>query len=563
MPSKIALSFIYGNCQEHIERFLEAFAPCVDVIYACRAIGDQEPDETREKIERFCQTIGLKRFFLEYRNRTEFPHIDSFGAARDFCWQRAAETSEATHLMWADCDDILQEGAAKAIREACDNATEEVLICPYDVRGGTGKQIVLRERIIKNNGISLWDFAIHESLKFKEECKYRIIKDAVFIHLPDPTRATSAPRNRAILHNEIKDTPRNLFYLGQEAFEAGNIEALKKYGNLALQFPELDHIFRYETLCNLAQVETDGEKAKTLAARAYFEMPDRREALALMSHFHIIDGNNDAAHEVAKAMMNLPFPSKSYWSLNREWYEWKAFYLFTRTLRLVGNHDEADELEDSRFFDAGCKISLIHATRGRPEQAQLCRDMWFSKADKPEQIEHIFCMDDDDKASIAQLKGFRGVSVQAGGGCVRAWNEGAAMSQGKILLQLSDDWIPPQGWDTIILDRMGDLNQPSVLAVSDGMRTDSLLCMAILTRKRYEDQGFMFHPDFRSMYSDNYFTAMAEIDEVLIDAKDVVFVHTHPAFIGGGMDKTYQETNAPIRYMEGKAVFDRLMKEGK
>jgi hypothetical protein len=179
-------------------------------------------------------------------------------------------------------------------------------------------------------------------------------------------------------------------------------------------------------------------------------------------------------------------------------------------------------------------------------------------------LEHIFCFDQDDKTSLP-LDGFKNYwqDQEIGAGCVAAWNIGAFYSTGEILVQLSDDWIPPKGWDTAIIERIGDISTPAVLAVADGRRNDDLLCMAIMTRRRYEDQGFMFHPDFKSVYSDNYFTEMAKKDGVIIDAQDLVFIHNHPAFEGSPLDNTYQESNSPERYAAGKSVFDRLMEEEK
>jgi hypothetical protein len=561
MKSRIALCFIYGNEAKNIERFLDSFAPVADKIFACRAVGNADPDLSREAIEDFCLANHIEVRLIEYKNERDFFHVDNFAKARQKAWMQPGD--EFTHLMWADCDDTLAPGSADAIRVACDNATEDVFILPYHVRQGD-KQIVMRERIVKNTGFSSWHGALHEALRFNRDISFRVIKDAVFIHSPYPLRATSAPRNKAILLAAVEDNGRHYFYLAQEAFECGNIADLKSWGALALASPALDSIMMYETLLNLAQVETEPEKARTLAARAYHEMPDRREALALMANFHILDGEYEKAHELAKVMMHLPIPAKTYWSLNREWYDWKGFYLYTQTLRLIDKKGEADRLELNRHIKAGQKISLIHATRGRPQQALACREMWLSRADKPDQVEHIFCFDQDDKTSLP-LEGFKNSwkNPEIGAGCVAAWNIGAIYSIGEILVQLSDDWIPPKGWDTAIIERIGDISTPAVLAVADGRRNDDLLCMAIMTRRRYEDQGFMFHPDFKSVYSDNYFTEMAKKDGVIIDAQDLVFIHNHPAFEGNPLDNTYQESNSPERYAAGKSVFDRLMEEEK
>ena len=124
------------------------------------------------------------------------------------------------------------------------------------------------------------------------------------------------------------------------------------------------------------------------------------------------------------------------------------------------------------------KISLLHATRGRSKQANDCRDKWLIAAKNPQDIEHIFGIDDDDTDSLTNINTQR-VIVERGKGCVAAWNACAKASSGDILIQLSDDWEPVEGWDEIILKEFDGVVGECVLAISDGARTDDLLCMAI------------------------------------------------------------------------------------
>jgi glycosyltransferase involved in cell wall biosynthesis len=203
------------------------------------------------------------------------------------------------------------------------------------------------------------------------------------------------------------------------------------------------------------------------------------------------------------------------------------------------------------------KISLLHATRGRSKQANDCRDKWLLAAKNPQEIEHIFGIDDDDADSLTNINTQR-VIVQRGKGCVAAWNACAKASTGEILIQLSDDWEPIEGWDETILKEFEEAEGERVLAISDGSRKDDLLCMAILNRKRYEKQGYLFHPDFFSVYSDNYFTWAAYKDGVVKDAKHIVFEHKHPVFNKAEWDKTYLESNAQHNYFKGHGKFLEL-----
>jgi predicted O-methyltransferase YrrM len=157
---------------------------------------------------------------------------------------------------------------------------------------------------------------------------------------------------------------------------------------------------------------------------------------------------------------------------------------------------------------------------------------------------------------------FHHVVAPEGKGCVAAWNVAAAHATSHVMVQLSDDWTPPPMWDKLILERIGDVTEPVVLAVSDGTRKDDLMCMAICTHKYFEQDFFLFHPHFKSVYSDNWFTYVAYQRGCVKDAKDIVFHHQHPAFGKAPMDETYAQQNAPERYAQGKALFDEL-RQGK
>jgi hypothetical protein len=158
------------------------------------------------------------------------------------------------------------------------------------------------------------------------------------------------------------------------------------------------------------------------------------------------------------------------------------------------------------------------------------------------------------------MRRVRHVEIKKDGTCIKAWNAAAKHSRGAILVQLSDDWIPTPHWDESILGLL-DINQSQVLAISDGNRKDQLLCMAILTRRRYEEQGYLFHPDFESVFSDDWFTFAAYKDGVVVDGKHIVFTHDHPFYTGNEVDETYQRNNRPERYQRGEATFLRLKKE--
>jgi hypothetical protein len=238
--------------------------------------------------------------------------------------------------------------------------------------------------------------------------------------------------------------------------------------------------------------------------------------------------------------------------------------LVRRTWRALGMVEQADQADRQQFAQNGGTVSLLHATRGRPHVAEAARRRWIASAQQPLRLEHIFAIDADDAESIRHLSQYRHIIVPPGtdaGGCVAAWNAAAKASTGRILVQLSDDWEPFPHWDAAIFGALGGndaLDKPLVLGVSDGHRTDRLLCMAILTRARYEAQGHLFAPSYSGVFSDDEFTFRAYRDGVVVEARDLPFRHHHPLFAGVPVeqwDATHRAQNHPERYRQGRAVF--------
>jgi hypothetical protein len=183
-------------------------------------------------------------------------------------------------------------------------------------------------------------------------------------------------------------------------------------------------------------------------------------------------------------------------------------------------------------------------------------------AANPERIQHIACVDSDDEPTLNLTRQFERV-VSTKKSCVASWNQGAEIARGGLLVQLSDDWIPVPGWDAKLLAEVKNagktLNDELVIAISDGHRTDDLLCMAICTQARWRKQGRqLFAPDYESVFSDNEFSHRAWRDGIVIDArKRITFTHAHPAFNAAPMDETYAHNNRKDRYERGAETFKR------
>jgi glycosyltransferase involved in cell wall biosynthesis len=547
----LSLSVITGNCENHIERFLNNFQHHFDEVVIVRAIGNQEPDCTLDIAQSRGCIIG------EYFNKIlGWPHVDDFGAARNV----SANLATGDWIMWADTDDIMTDDSGEQIRRLIsdinDKAVDGVLmryVVPED------NIINWRERIWRK-GSAMWEHPVHECLKFNEGTNHMRFDGAEIIHASEKRSASRDERNLRILESIPKSarTVSQKFHTFQSLIALDrNDEAIQS----ALEFVQSEGVGRnelYEAYFQLARLADDEETKKQMLLAALATDPSRREAYGELGLAATIS-DAQSALGWTEAMMGLEIPPEPPWNLRRPYYGSLGIGLRGMALRANNRREEADAIETNHFIRNGAKISLLHATRGRPAQAWRARMEWLRSATNPDAIEHIFAIDVDDVQSYP-LTNARCVISTHNSGCVGAWNTAAQSCSGQILIQLSDDWKPFQGWDEAILCAIGDTSKPKVLAISDGFRKDDLLCMAIMTRARYIEQGHFFHPEFFSMFSDNWFSYKAAQDGVIIDAKaKILFEHAHPAFGKAESDQTYERSNDGYHYLTGQGIFNRLV----
>lgn len=160
-------------------------------------------------------------------------------------------------------------------------------------------------------------------------------------------------------------------------------------------------------------------------------------------------------------------------------------------------------------------------------------NLWRSRAANPDQVEVVVSVDGTNPEAFKSAKSVPGVRVvlqeAAPFNCVRGWNKAASETTGKVIICMADDFNPPQNWDTLLLG----LNPPNwidgeyVVKTEDGYVHD-IFVLSILTRKRYDRFGYVFYPQYESMFCDTEFGECAVRDGVVINANHVLFEHMHP-----------------------------------
>lgn len=589
---KISLCMIVGNVEEYIERCLASFLPIADEVCLVRAIGNQSPDRTMEIARRVVSLAGIPFRDGEYKNLAKagplgvrcrpaemdirdsagnklptftvvddadpatWPHVDSFAAARQMSFDLASHD----YCFWCDSDDVLESGA-EVVRELAGRGGYGAFIFPYRI---VGRDVIIpRERMILKSA-GKWLYPVHECFHYHIEPVQAVEDQRVVVaHLPNvQTKKGGNERNLRILKSipDAERTPGLLFHLYGELIGAGDIAGGLKVAREALDTPGLGKPERYDILTNISFYAKDPNEIETLLHSAFQTDPQRREALYLLASNALNFDRPDLAMTYARQMLATPKPATADWNVRENCYGWAGEELWQQCLRANGMLQQAEDCRMAGMKKYGPpRIALLHATRGRPQQASIARKTWLMFAERPELVEHIFVFDDDDQDSLP-LSRMRHAQVKAGGGCVAAWNAGLALTQAQVVIQMSDDWLPPLHWDRLIMERLGNVEESKVLAVSDGARTDRLLCMAIATRSYCSQDCFLFHPWFTGVYSDNWFTDEAYRRGQVIEARDLVFQHQHPAFGSAKMDATYAQQNAPARYVHGEQVYHELQK---
>lgn len=544
MKIPCSIYLIAGNEEAHIGRCIDSFKPLANDFVVCIARGSLAPDRTEE----IAKEKGAR--IIHYENKQkDWPHIDDFAAARNM----AMDECKDEWRMWVDADDVAPDNAEEVLQEGLRIGQEKdaQIICWRYLVENAGLH-PLREMAVRK-GLGRWKNRVHEALEPNDKNKLIAIDKVLRIHRPITSKADSAERNHRILASELKEVPFHLYYTHQEYFLRGNIEKAIETGKKALMFSDLDETLRYELLCNMGRISAEAEKERYLGEAVALN-PSRREAyFYLMSEFSS-KGNWMKAWHIGRAGMAMPKPSVHYWNQVKAIYDWQMLDAYRIASICYNQKEEAEKLKS---FYPKPRISIVHATKGRAQQAFARRLQWLSLAEKPLEVEWLFMVDHDEQTDYTPHDAIR---VNPGG-IINAWNEGAKLAKGEIIVQMSDDWSPPRYWDTLICSKIDNVEAERVLAIGDGLRTDKLLCMAILTQKRLRRQGgFMFAQEYQEsdgIYSDNEFTDRAYEDDCVIEARDIIFRHENPLFTGGQPDDLIRHHNKPEFYEKGKAIYEK------
>ena len=526
-------------------------------------------------VAQICEKHGAK--YDVWENPKEFEHwnhVSDFGAAR----QKSFDLATKPWALWIDADDTPGPDFATGLHELLTKfgADFDAFALYHDV-AGRGISHNLRERLVRRDK-GKWVNRIHENFQLAADARIARCDAPVVVHLPDDEPKQGSNRNITILESipEAERTISEIYHLHGEYMGANRKTEAMALAKQALASPQLQPTERYELCLNIAElarppiIESNSPEYKAMLTAlhsAYRTQPNRREALALLGAMHLDLGDMVTAEAYLRSMMALPRPTDKPWTHRDGLYGAAGESLWTQWLRMAGQADKADQIEIARLKQHKVTISIVHPTRGRPEQAARVRKQWLDAAQNPERIEYIYGFSPDDKETADILSRFRhatsepGHLEQVGGTLVQNLNAATRASTGHIILFVQDDLHCPLHWDAQIEAALaGRLDRPAALQIRDGYRTDDLLITFCVTRPTLDLFGFdggMVCPEYHGVFVDNDYTRLVQQHGILVPS-EITLRHEHPAWNPAvPVDPTYVIENSDAGYIFGNAVYAR------
>jgi hypothetical protein len=116
-----------------------------------------------------------------------------------------------------------------------------------------------------------------------------------------------------------------------------------------------------------------------------------------------------------------------------------------------------------------------------------------------------------------------------------------------ILVNFSDDMqFIEHSFDDTIRNKFF-LHYPDTdgnIYFNDGFVGDRISTMSIIGRKYYDKFNYIYHPSYFSLWCDNEYTEIAKRNQKILYFHEKIYIHNHPANVGGFMDEQLIKTES-------------------
>lgn len=116
-----------------------------------------------------------------------------------------------------------------------------------------------------------------------------------------------------------------------------------------------------------------------------------------------------------------------------------------------------------------------------------------------------------------------------------------------ILVNFSDDMeFIQHSFDDIVRDKFfcHYADTDGNIYFNDGYVGDRISTMSIIGRKYYDKFNYIYHPSYHSLWCDNEYTKLAQMNHKIIYFPERIFNHNHPANVGGFIDEQLIKTES-------------------
>lgn len=195
-------------------------------------------------------------------------------------------------------------------------------------------------------------------------------------------------------------------------------------------------------------------------------------------------------------------------------------------------------------------FSIIHASKGRPEQAFEAIKQIVSAASGLHTFEYILVYDETDPAAaryrdldyahLVKLTDKDATSTRRG-------NLGASKSTGDVILCSADYAVYPKDWDAQVFAVTEAITDtPFVLGISDGdLRNHYWNVLPACSRKYFELDGYILYPGYHHYYADVEFYDVAVLRNMVIPAAGIKLKMNHYTTTKGlCRDSIHEESEA-------------------
>jgi hypothetical protein len=198
------------------------------------------------------------------------------------------------------------------------------------------------------------------------------------------------------------------------------------------------------------------------------------------------------------------------------------------------------------------KLLVKFPTRCRQEQFFKTFEKYHELCENKNETFFLVSIDEDDLTMnndevISKIKNFKNTTLVIGNSKskIHAVNRDLDTfdKDWDIVLLASDDMIPiVNSYDNIIRNNMM-FNYPDgdgILWFNDGYQGNRLNTLCILGKKYYNRFGYIYHPDYKSCWSDNEFMTVGNILKKQVYIDQVIIRHEHPDWGFGEKDFIHQ-----------------------